>query len=156
MLMRPQQMTIRWVLAVAIICVLSALSALPASANPKPTKSKYAEDLVAGFAVGEGEIFYSVKYHIKDAVPRPVFAVVEFQNPSDRKAPFLVRADLTSGDELAVESKPFKAIKNNKNYRVVLKLYADAERTDRIGVHKSKVRFSLPPPLAAQVGIELL
>ena len=113
-------------------------------------------DLGAGFLVDDGKLAYGISYDISDKLPRPIYAVVEYQNPKNRRTPFISHFKLETGRKLVTESEKFETAKYRKTYKIKLKLYSDESHTNLLTTHKSKVKFNLPPALAEKMGIDLM
>jgi len=143
---------------VALVFISAFLMADLALALPKPAKSEYFETTSAGFGVEKDKgLFYGMTYQLIQPLSDAMFGTVIFQNPADKKSPFVVEIVINPGDEtVSVQSPVFNGIKNKKNYKVEFELYESEAREKRVNRHVDKVNFSLPSPLAIQMGIELL
>jgi len=143
-------------LPVLLACLLFAPA--PAQALPKPAKSEYFLTAGAGFAVEKDQgLYYAMTYRVRVTIDSVMYGTVIFQNPSDKKNPFIVDVVVNPGDEsIVVQSPVFNGIKNNKNYRVEFKLYEAEAKEKSINRHVDKVNFSLPESIAMQMGINLL
>ena len=143
-----------------IALVLASILFAPdlAQAKPKPAKSEYFTTVGAGFGVEKGKgLYYAMTYQISKSIGTTMYGTVTFQNPSDKKNSFVVDVVINpGGEEVLVQSPIFNRIKNDKNYRVEFELYESESREKRVNRHVDKVNFSLPAPLAMQMGIELL
>jgi len=123
--------------------------------NPNPTHSKYVSTLGGGFLIGEGKIRYGMTFDVSDELARPLYIVVRFDNPENKKKDLLSTLVYASKDDLVVQSEPFSSAKNGKTYRLELKLFSDPEHYDQVARHKAKVKFNLSPEIAEIVGIKL-
>jgi len=86
-----------------------------------------------------------------------MYGTVTFQNPEDKKTPYVVEVRIEPDqDELIVQSPLFNRIKNHKNYRVQFDLFETESRDKRLNKHVDKVKFLLPAAITSQMGIELL
>ena len=132
------------------------ISTICLAGDPKPSESEYVRDLGGGFLVEGGKLKYGMTFNISDELQRPLFAVVQYQNPKNRKEPLISVFSLESGSELVTQSEEFESAKYRKTYKIVLELYSDEEHTQLLASHKSKVKFNLPPALAKKMGIKLL
>lgn len=137
-------------LVIAMIAV-QALAATP----PRPATSDYLVTEGAGFLMNKGEgVYYAMTYSLRSPVSSPLYAVVSFQNPSDRKSPFRVNAIIDPGkSELLVQSPTFDRIKSGKTYKVTVFLYEDPEHSLQIDKHTQKVLFQMPAEMMAAFGI---
>ena len=143
-------------LALAALVWLSPVSL--AQSPPRPAKSKYLVTEGGGFMMKRGEgVMYAMTFSVREKLASPLYATVTFENPENRKSPFVLDLTVEPGQsEILARSPGIKRIKNGKNYKVQVLLYSDESRTERIGKHVQKVSFSLPPGMEAAFGIELL
>ncbi len=121
---------------------------------PKPTVSKYVTTQGAGFVINSGEIFYGPTYTLNQKFIERVYITVEFENPSNPKKPYIVKQYIPVGvTAFSPNSPKFKAIRNNTNYKVVLKLYNNDKYTGLFATHIDHVRFSAHPEMFEILGI---
>ena len=140
------------------IALLFLISAGEGLAQPRPAESKYLITEGAGFITGgEGGVMYAVDFSVRERLPGTVYAQIVFENPQDRKAPFIVDVVIEAGEDLiSAESPAIKRIKNGKRYRVEVVLYSDEAHDEEIGRHVQKIEFSLPEGMEEMFGVELL
>jgi len=126
---------------------------------PKATKTKYLKTVGAGFSIDRnaGAVYYSMNYQITEILQSPLYVTVQFQNPSNESAPFLLNAILKPKQKaFRIESPTFKKIKNKHSYEVLIKLFDDEQYKNLVGEHPQKVFFSIPEKIAPHLGIELI
>ena len=124
--------------------------------NPNPTHSKYVSTLGGGFLINEGKARYAMTFKVSEELVRPLYVVVKFDNPENRKEDLLSTLVYESGDDLVIQSEPFSAAKSGKTYRMELKFFSDPEHYEQVARHRAKVKFNLTPEVARIVGINLL
>jgi hypothetical protein len=124
--------------------------------NPNPTHSKYVSTLGGGFLINEGKARYAMTFKVSEELARPLYVVVKFDNPENRKEDLLSTLVYESGGDLVIQSEPFSSAKNGKTYRLELKFFSDPEHYEQVARHKAKVKFNLSPEVAKIVGIKLL
>ena len=153
-------MKIRILCAVCILlCAVSPSFALFKKKAPKPEKSEYLVTAGGGFLrAGETRgIVYAMTFKRLKMQDRTMYALITFENPSDKDRPLTAEMELTAGQEQIIAQSPvIKSIKNKKNYLVTVTLYADRERSEKLGEHKQELLFYLPPKIAKQIGLKLL
>lgn len=143
---------IKWVCGVFLLFLVCSSSL---AGFPKPTHSKFVSTLGGGFLVRDKTVRYGLTFKVSDTLPRPLYVLVEFDNPLDKRNKLETELVYDSHDTLVVSSKPFSTIKNGKTYRVKMYLYSDPEHLHLVTKHKAKVKFSMNPEVAAIVGLEL-
>ena len=124
--------------------------------NPNPTHSKYVSTLGGGFLINEGKARYAMTFKVSEDLVRPLYVVVKFDNPENRKEDLLSTLVYETGGDLVVQSDSFSSVKNGKTYRLELKFFSDPEHYEQVARHKAKVKFNLTPEVARIVGINLL
>lgn len=145
------------ILFAALLVLLAAPIAL-AGSPPKPVKSEFLVTEGGGFIMKRGEgVMYAMTFSTRKSVESPLYAVISFENPTNKKAPFIVESTLQPDQkELLVDSPPILRIKNGATYEVKILIYSDESHTKQIGKHKQKILFSMPADAARSFGIELI
>lgn len=126
---------------------------------PEPTKTKYLKTVGAGFSIDRsaGALYYAMNYQIKENLKSPMYVSIQFQNPGNENAPFILNAILKPNQKVfRIESPTFKKIKNKNSYEVLIKLFSDEQHKNLIGKHPQQVYFSIPEKAAPHLGIELI
>ena len=140
-----------------ILSLIACLVLASCSTMPDPAKSKYVTTEGAGFGMNSGEIFYGITYTLNQTFTDKVYVTIEFENPSNPSQPYSIKKYIPVGVlSFPNESPKFNAIRNNTNYKVVLKLYSDSGHTQLFATHIDHVRFSVPTELMAIKGISEL
>ena len=145
----------------AICILLSAVTssfALLKKKAPKPEKSEYLLTAGGGFlrAGKTRGIVYAMTFKRLKMQDQTIYALITFENPTDKNQPLTVEMELPAGQEQIIAQSPvIKSIKNRKNYLVTVTLYADREHAEKLGEHKQEVQFYLPPKIAKQIGLKL-
>lgn len=100
--------------AAIFIALLLLIFAGDCLAQPRPTRSKYLITEGAGFITGGGGgVLYAVDFSVRDPLPGTVYAQIVFENPQDRKAPFIVDVVIQAGEDMiSAQSPAIKRIKN--------------------------------------------
>lgn len=133
-----------------------------AASTPKPTKSDYLVTTGAGFLMSAGEgLKYGMNYELRKDIAQPLYVIALFENPGDMAAPMRAELVVAAGSkDFQLQSPPFKTIRHDTKYEVVLQLYSDSEHTQLLGTHKQMVLFNVPPAYEAmledKMGIEIL
>lgn len=140
-------------IAIAIITLMVCSVSL--AGNPNPTHSKYVSTLGGGFLTKDGQARYAMTFKVSEDLPRPLYVVVNFDNPENKKKDLISTLVYESKDDLVVQSEPFSSARNGKTYRLDLKFFSDPEHYDLVARHKAKVKFNLSPEVAEIVGIKL-
>ena len=138
-----------------LICtiVLFSIVSICSAAPPKPANTKYLKTEVGGFAIEKGKALYSLKYKIKKPFDKIISAVIEYENPDPNGEILIDKFEINPGQtSISTESKVLKCMKNNNNYKVVLKLL-DGDK--QITKHKDMVQFALPDQIIRQYKITL-
>jgi len=140
--------------------VLSFISPISLSAGmPEATTTKYLKTVGAGFSIDRnaGALYYAMNYQIRENLESPLYVTIQFQNPGNENAPFLIKAVLKPKQkDFGVESPTFKKIKNKQSYEVLIKLFNDEQYQNLVSEHAQQVFFSVPEKTAPYLGIELI
>ena len=140
-----------------ILSLIACLVLAACSTMPDPAKSKYVTTEGAGFGINDGEVFYGITYTLNQTFADRVYISIEFENPSNPSQPYNIKKYIPVGiSSFSNESPKFNAIRNNTNYKIVLKLYRDPEYTKLFATHIDHVRFSVPNELMEIKGISEL
>jgi hypothetical protein len=138
-----------------ILFLVITLSSCAVPPVPDANETKDIRTESAGFIIVGDNIKYAMAYAIKTEFQNTLIAKVIFENPDPGGDPLVTEKLLSPGDkELHIQSPQLPGIKNNKNYKVTLKLY-DGEQF--IAEHENQVQFSMPTQLLRQLkerGIE--
>lgn len=144
----------------SLLSILGLLVLASCSTMPDPAVSKYVTTEGAGFPCefGGGYIKYGIAYTLNQAFVDPVYLTVEFENPSNPNSPLVSQFTVPAGsrDTIYINSPKMDSIQNNRNYKVVLKLFNNPERTGLFATHKDEVRLQLPKQMFNQIGIREL
>ena len=133
--------------------LLFSIAAVSVAAPPRPADTKYLKTEVGGFAIEKGKALYSLKYKIKKPFDKAISAEIQYENPDPNGKELVDEFMINPGQaSISVESTVLSCIKNNKNYKVVLRLF-DAGK--QITKHKDKVQFALPNEIIRQYKITL-
>ncbi len=139
----------RLIFAVLLFNVVSITLAAP----PKPAETKYLKTEVGGFAIEKGKALYSLQYKIKKPFDKKISAQIQYENPDPNGGSLIDEFIINPGQvSISVESVVLSCIKNNKKYKVVLKLFDDGKQITK---HKDKVQFALPDEIIQQLKITL-
>ncbi len=126
---------------------------------PIAEKSKYLATEQGGFlanADGAG-VSYEVVFSVRNPVAQPLYVTLVFENPAERSSPWrLDRVIDPEAKTLSASSPPIRRLRNAKNYRVEVLIYADAQRGHLIDRLEQKIVFRIPPDSARSMGVELI
>lgn len=120
----------------------------------KPATSEYVKTTYAGFTVEQLKtVKYKLVYQIRKEIgPSPSY-IVEFENPKNGSASFVVKAPIQSGEtSLALQSPELPGISLKQSYSVTLKLLSEGKM---VAIHKDQVRFDMPDPMLKKIKINL-
>ena len=136
-----------------VLLTVTLISPVWGDAPPKAEQSEY---LVTrgptGFACSPNSLIYVVSFEVrKKNLPKPLYAVVRFENPADPTTPLEVTATINGGDkQLKAESPALPFIKADKLYAVDVNLFTDEAHSQIVGQHHQDVLpDSSPAALAA-------
>jgi len=114
--------------------------------------SEYVETTYSGFTVEKLKyVKYRIIYQIRKEIGPSSSYIVEFENPKNDGASFIVKAPIKSGESsLKIESPELPGISLKKSYNVTLSLLSEG-RT--VATHKDRVRFDMPEPMLKRLKI---
>lgn len=138
-------------LIVLVLLLWGCVTAGPA----RPVQSTHYSTQGAGFVVDGSAVKYALTYRITKPFPKPVFAVVEFENPASGGSPLVTDVAIDAGaQQLDVQSPPLPGIENNRSYATVLRVYSDSGKSSAIAEHRQNVFFRLPEQVLRAKGIK--
>jgi hypothetical protein len=131
-----------------------------AQSRPDPVNSAYFTTF------GGGMIFrtetkpptpgYSLTLDLRQSIPAGAVAVFEFENPANSSKPVSATYVFKANEKrITVLSPNLSCVTNGRNYRILVTLYSDAQRTRVLGTHEQAVNFTVTPPQVEQLGIPL-
>jgi hypothetical protein len=149
---------IRFVIPLVLAAAMALAPVSFAQAPPRPTTSKYLVTEDGGFVMTKDEgVMYAMTFSVRENLASPLYATILFDNPEDRRSPFVVEVTAEPGQsQILAKSPGIKRIKSGTSYAVRVQLYSDPARTQRVGKHVQKVLFGIPAEAMAAFGIEAL
>lgn len=139
------------------VCCLPSLAQLP-----DPSESEYFNTSRAGVVIDPAtqppEITYFLVLQPKLEIPAGAIAVIEFENPADSDRPLrdVLRLDqpITASDRLITLRSPnLECITNDRNYRLSVTLFADAQQRQILDTYEQMIYFTAPEAQLQQVGV---
>lgn len=140
---------------ILVLTLAGCATSLTSSNSSSPlsaASSEFLETSGGGFLLKSGKPMYAMTYTAIKQIPSGVVLRVSFENPEEPNAP-LVTEVMPGGERILVRSKPLNAIKNRKNYKVIVELVKD---TQIISSHVQYVRFDMPDAILVQMGVTIL
>jgi len=120
--------------------------------SQEPITSKFVETTYSGFTVEKLKfVKYRIIYQLHKEIGPASSYVVEFENPQNNGASFMVKAPIKSGENsLKIESPELPGISLKKSYNVTLHLLSEGKT---IAIHRDQVRFDMPEPMLKRLKI---
>lgn len=105
------------------------------------SSSEYLETEQVGFDIKprgkSGDIVYTLGLSVIKPLPLGALIEVEFENPEDAKHPVFVEYEPQLNQEwIQLVSPPVKGFVANREYMLLVRVYADKKRTKLIGLHQ--------------------
>ena len=129
-----------------------------ALADADPATSEYLKTVGGGTALdtkdGNRFAYFGIVVAPTKPLPQGVVLVAEFENPSDPSSP--LRTFYTpkpDEKQITIRSEIYQCIANGRDYRVSIKIYADAEKKKLLSVHEQPIAFNVPKKMFAQMGL---
>ena len=129
-----------------VLAALALVAAACASDLPTPTVSKHIQTLTGTFDVdpATGEARCAMTYKVREPFSKPLDLRVEFESPVEGGAPFVIERPLEPGDtEVTVRSPDYPSLRNDHDYRVVLRGYSQTQPPQLWFEHRDTVRLTL-------------
>ena len=145
------------ILAVAAITV--GCASPQSDVMPSPTTSEYFKTIGGGFISTGRVLKYALNFQVRKPLngSRSWFAVVLFENPENPENPITQLNEYPSTKiDISLTSSELNSIRNHKTYKVTVKAYSDAGRTNLITTHDMFVRFDVPNQIASSFGVKIL
>jgi hypothetical protein len=150
--------------SIRLFVTLSSLLLLAApswaQSRPEPTRSAYFTTF------GGGMIFrtetkpvtpgYALILDLRQKIPAGAVAAAEFENPANSSKPLAATHVFTANEQrITLLSPNLSCVTNSRNYRILVTLYSDAQRTRILGTHEQVINFTATPTQVEQFGIPI-
>jgi hypothetical protein len=129
-----------------LLLLLFPLVAVPK--QPMPEKSPFFETTGAGFIslYPSTEAKYYLTLKVADALPRPAYLQVVYENPRNPDEPDLqLTAVKPEQNVVNLESRALEGFKNRRKYTVVVEIYSDSRMKLKIGEHAQIIQYVAIP-----------
>ena len=138
-----------------ILTLFGCATKSASSQSSSPLSAARSEFLLTsggGFLLKSAKPMYAMTYTAIKQIPSGVVLRVQFENPEDQNSPFITEVK-PEGERILIRSKSMNAIKNRKNYKVIVELVKDDQV---ISTHVQHVRFDMPDAVLVQMGVTTL
>ncbi|MCM8791586.1 MAG: hypothetical protein NC826_00300 [Candidatus Omnitrophica bacterium] len=143
--LKRESIFILFLILIAFNATETTLGLEEISPPPKATQTEYFKTKGVGFYVDlkNKKVYYSFVAEINKSFSKEVFAEIIFENPANKNAPFIINITILPTDtEIRPPLVSVSNLKKNRDYEIVILVYADSKKTTLITKHIQKIRSS--------------